>query len=109
GTAPGIRIGPKTLQVLALSLTSPSMVRPPSWDWGEDPLSECLSAEESFMPSLNPRTAPPRSAPILRSFLVPKTSRTISSTTSQCQMLQVPMAYPFNCVSASDPMGPDRR
>src|SRR5713101_123192 len=86
---------PKTLQVLALSLISPSMVRPPNWDCGEDPLSECLSAEDSFMPSLNPRTAPPRSAPILRSFFVPKTSKTINRTTSQCQILQVPMALPF--------------
>src|SRR5882672_2242843 len=80
-------------QVLALSLISPSMVRPLSW--AEDSLSECLSAPDSFMPSLNPRTAPPRSVPILRSFFVPKTSNTINSTTSQCQMLQVPMALPF--------------
>src|SRR5213592_779483 len=95
GPLPASGSGRRPLQVLALSLTSPSMVRPPSWDWGEGPLSECLSAEESFMPSLNPRTAPPRSAPMLRSFFVPKTSKTISSTTSQCQMLQVPMALPF--------------
>ena len=33
----------------------------------------------------------------------------ISSTTSQCQMLQVPMAYPFNCVSASGPRLPGHR
>src|SRR5690606_15401456 len=45
----------------------------------------------SFMPSLNPRTAPPRSEPMLRSFFVPNTSSTITRTTSQCQMLKEPI------------------
>src|SRR5690606_12028306 len=45
----------------------------------------------SFMPSLNPRTAPPRSEPMLRSFFVPITSSTITRTTSQCQMLKEPI------------------
>src|SRR5512146_331215 len=44
-----------------------------------------------FMPSLKPRTAPPRSWPMLRSFFVPKISTTTSSTISQCQMLNPPM------------------
>src|SRR6267378_6482438 len=79
-------------QVFALSLTSPSMVCPVTW--GAAPLSAGLSSED-FMPSLNPRTAPPKSVPMLRSFFVPKTSNTINSTTSQCQMLQVPIALPF--------------
>src|SRR5512134_1787908 len=43
------------------------------------------------MPSLKPFTAPPRSAPILRSFFVPKISTTTSSTISQCQMLSEPI------------------
>src|SRR5687768_18614366 len=43
------------------------------------------------MPSLKPRTAPPRSAPMLRSFLVPKISITITRTISQCQMLNEPI------------------
>src|SRR5205814_7357687 len=80
GQLPASGSGRRPLQVLALSLTSPSMVRPPSWDWGEDPLSECLSAPDSFMPSLNPRTAPPRSAPILRSFLVDRKSTRLNSS-----------------------------
>src|SRR5467141_2920138 len=79
-------------QVFAFSLISPSMVWPVTW--GAGPPSAGLFSED-FMPSLKPRTAPPRSAPILRSFLVPKTNRTINSTTSQCQMLQVPMVLPF--------------
>src|SRR5712691_202076 len=84
GTSPGVRMRAKTPQVFAFSLTSASMVRPVTW--AAAPPSPGLSSED-FMPSLKPRTAPPRSAPILRSFLVPKTSRTIRSTTSQCQML----------------------
>src|SRR3954463_10692627 len=43
------------------------------------------------MPSLKPRTAPPRSVPMLRSFLVPKISITITRTISQCQMLSEPI------------------
>ncbi|KAI1692518.1 hypothetical protein Ddc_23555 [Ditylenchus destructor] len=39
----------------------------------------------SFMPSLKPLTAAPRSPPTLRSFLVPKTAMTTTSTISQCQ------------------------
>src|SRR5438876_3357685 len=89
GTSPGVRMRAKTPQVFAFSLTSASMVRPVTW--GAAPPSPGLSSED-FMPSLKPRTAPPRSAPILRSSLVPKTSKTIRSTTSQCQMLQVPIA-----------------
>src|SRR5690606_21376513 len=48
-------------------------------------------ASASFMPSLKPLTAPPRSEPMLRSFLVPNTSRTMTSTMSQCQMLNEPI------------------
>src|SRR4026209_936359 len=43
------------------------------------------------IPSLKPRTAPPRSAPMLRSFFVPKISITITRTISQCQMLNEPI------------------
>src|SRR5438105_5601214 len=43
------------------------------------------------MPSLKPRTAPPRSAPMLRSFFVPKISITITRTMSQCHMLREPI------------------
>ncbi|KGR94416.1 hypothetical protein X946_5400 [Burkholderia sp. ABCPW 111] len=53
----------------------------------------CASAgvSLSFMPSLKPLTALPRSLPILRSFFVPNTSATISNTISQCQILNPPM------------------
>src|SRR6266853_1680637 len=79
----GSRSGPMTMSATtAITISS------------EDPPSD-LSTEDSFMPSLNPRTAPPKSAPILRSFFVPKTSKTINRTTSQCQILEVPMALPF--------------
>src|SRR6185437_780648 len=47
-------------------------------------------------PSLNPFTAPPRSAPMLRSFLVPNTSATINNTINQCQMLNEPMTTLLN-------------
>src|SRR6266536_1458074 len=47
------------------------------------------------MPSLKPFTAPPRSLPMLRSFLVPKISTTTSRTISQCQMLSPPMVLSF--------------
>jgi hypothetical protein len=45
----------------------------------------------SRIPSLNPRSAPPRSAPKLRSLLVPKISITIRSTISQWPMLNEPI------------------
>ena len=48
-----------------------------------------------FMPFLNSSTALPRSrAPPVRR-LVPNTSTTMSSTTSQCQMLKLPMILPL--------------
>src|SRR5258706_6077278 len=51
------------------------------------------SPSPPFMPSLNPLTAPPRSAPMLRSFFVPKMSSTMSSTINQCQMLNEPIVF----------------
>src|SRR5690625_675328 len=50
-----------------------------------------LSSWASLMPFLKPLTAPPRSSPMLRNFLVPKTKATISNTISQCQILKVPI------------------
>src|SRR3546814_86775 len=50
-----------------------------------------LSLLASFMPSLKPLTAPPRSLPMLRSFLVPNTRATMTRTINQCQMLKLPM------------------
>jgi hypothetical protein len=54
---------------------------------------EAASADSvpPLTPSLKPLTAPPRSAPMFLSFLVPKISTTTSSTMSQCQMLKDPM------------------
>ena len=49
-------------------------------------------------PELNPRTAPPKSAPMLRSFLVPNISITMSRTISQCQMLNEPMLVSYFCL-----------
>ena len=46
----------------------------------------------SFMPSLKPLTALPRSVPMFLSFLVPNTITTMSSTISQCQIEKVPIA-----------------
>src|SRR5512132_4107095 len=43
------------------------------------------------MPSLKPFTAPPRSLPMLRSFLVPKIRITTSNTITQCTQLIEPM------------------
>src|SRR5690554_4159417 len=43
------------------------------------------------MPFLKPFTAPPRSSPMLRIFLVPNTNATMTRTISQCQMLKLPM------------------
>src|SRR5690606_30291470 len=72
----------------AFSRASPSIVCPP-----EIFCCDALSAEASasFMPSLKPLTAPPRSEPMLRNFLVPNTSSTMTSTMSQCQMLNEPI------------------
>src|ERR1700692_1374976 len=75
-------------------VTSPSMVLPPSW--AEDCFEGAsvpggTGSSWLFMPSLNPLTAPPRSCPMLRSFLVPNIKTTTSSTISQCQMLSPPM------------------
>src|SRR5688572_4518719 len=50
-----------------------------------------------FMPSLKPFTAPPRSVPRLRSFLVPKIRTTTSKTISQCQMLNEPIYLLLCC------------
>src|SRR5690242_20223647 len=47
------------------------------------------------MPSLKPFTAPPRSLPRLRSFLVPNTRTTTSRTISQCQILNDPISSPY--------------
>ena len=54
-------------------------------------MADCFGVSSPFMPSLKPRTAEPKSLPILPSFLVPNTRTTISRTTSQCQMLNEPM------------------
>src|SRR5690606_8795791 len=76
----------------ALGLASTSMV-----------LASCcpaggVSALPSLTPALKPLTAPPRSAPMLRSFLVPNTSMMITRTISQCQMLIEPITQlPCQC------------
>src|SRR5690606_23849602 len=49
------------------------------------------SCAPSLMPFLKPRTAPPRSSPMLRSFLAPKTSAMMRRTINQCQMLKLPI------------------
>src|SRR5512146_1939733 len=57
------------------------------------PSRSCLGESSSdFIPSLNPLTAPPKSLPMLRSFLVPNTSTTTNSTISQCQILNEPIS-----------------
>src|SRR5690606_27989162 len=84
-------VGP-SVQELTLSdfsLTSASRVSASAMRFCLLPSSSGVSA--SFMPSLKPFTAPPRSEPMLRSFLVPKTSSTMTRTTSQCQMLKEPI------------------
>src|SRR5215472_4340446 len=80
-------------------LTSPSMVLPPIC-WGVSSGAGCASVSLVFMPSLKPFTAPPKSWPMLRSFLVPKMSTTTSRTISQCQMLNPPMLSPFEPLSS---------
>src|SRR5258706_12738044 len=68
------------------------------------------SPSPPFMPSLNPLTAPPRSAPMLRSFFVPKMSSTMSSTINQCQMLNEPIFFaPGSRPRESRPSGGGRR
>src|SRR5437763_1703690 len=57
---------------------------------------------DDFMPSLKPFTAPPRSCPMLRSFLVPKIITTTKRTISQCQMLNPPMGLSLVRVPAHD-------
>src|SRR6185369_14445293 len=88
-----------------LPLTSPSTVLPLTC--GAAPVSAAFSPV--CMPSLKPRTAPPRSAPMLRSFLVPKTSITITRTISQCQMLNEPILPPISFSEASVPGAQARR
>src|SRR5690349_3209473 len=68
-----------------LACTSPSTVLPVTCGVSGPP------AVPSRMPSLKPRTAPPRSVPMLRSFFVPKISITITRTMIQCQMLSEPI------------------
>ena len=70
------------------SFTSTSIVWPPTCCAGGVSAGDCSGALASFMPSLKPLTAPPRSCPTLRSFLVPKISITITRTISQCQMVE---------------------
>src|SRR5690606_6557146 len=71
----------------AFGLASTSMVLASCWPGAAG------SALPSLTPSLKPRTAPPRSAPMFFSFLVPNTSMMITRTISQCQMLIEPI-YP---------------
>src|SRR5574343_466424 len=80
------------------------MVWPPTCWVGWAASAGLLSALASFMPSLNPLTAPPRSWPTLRNFLVPKTSMTMTRTISQCQMEKLPMV----CLLDSFQHRPDR-
>src|SRR5450631_2914167 len=61
------------------------------------------ASSEPLTPSLNPFTAPPRSWPILRSFLVPKIRTTTSNTISQCQILSPPMIALLVLVSWQHP------
>src|SRR5690606_1733812 len=63
-------------------------------------------ASASFMPSLKPLTAPPRSEPTLRSFLVPNTKRTMTSTISQCQMLKEPIPLSLTLQHGRQGIGP---
>src|SRR5574343_780903 len=70
---------------LDFSVTSPSMVRFAA-------SSSCGLDCSSRMASLNPFTAPPRSLPTLRSFLVPNTTSTTTNTINQCQILKDPMS-----------------
>src|SRR6202171_1863880 len=90
----GARCEAQTLVEVSL-VTSPSIVLPPSWaeDCAEGASAPGGTGSPSgvFIPSLNPFTAPPRSCPMLRSFLVPNIKTTTSSTISQCQMLSPPM------------------
>src|SRR5690606_16265900 len=67
-----------------------------TWLAGGTGVSGC---PPSFMPSLKPLTAPPRSEPMFFSFLVPKTSTTINSTTNQCQMENEPMELLLSCLT----------
>src|SRR5690349_16246854 len=78
---------PRRTQLFCRSFTSPSMVLP-----GAEISPGFLGASSPFMPSLKPFTAPPRSAPMLRSFFVPKMSSTMTRTMSQRQMLNEPIA-----------------
>src|SRR3990172_2777651 len=78
-----------------LERTSPSTTLPVTC--GAGPASAGFSPP-SRMPSLKPRTAPPRSAPMLRNFLVPKISTTIKRTTSQCQTLNEPITTSYRAL-----------
>ena len=53
-----------------------------------------LPSVPSFRPCLKSCTAPPRSLPTLRNFLVPNTKTTIISTIIQCQREKLPMINP---------------
>src|SRR3569832_1555713 len=73
-------------QLLVFSLASTSIVLlSATWDGAVERSSSPLT------PSLKPLTALPRSDPMLPSFLVPNTSMIISSTISQCQILNEPI------------------
>src|SRR6185312_3041260 len=74
-------------------LTSPSIVVPPSCARrAASSASRAAVVASSFMPSLKPFTAPPRSWPMLRSFFVPKIITTTRRTINQCQMLIEPIS-----------------
>src|SRR5690606_17000561 len=87
GIAPGEAGGGD--QELVFSLAWTSMVSSATFCWVT--WSAGLSELASFMPSLKPLTAPPRSLPMLRSFLVPNTRAMMTRTINQCQMLKLPM------------------
>src|SRR5690606_34299475 len=60
----------------------------------------CWSFSPSFIESLKPFTAPPRSLPILRSFLVPKISMMMTRTIRSCQILMPDNMINLRCCDA---------
>src|SRR5690606_20730438 len=60
----------------------------------------CWSFSPSFIESLKPFTAPPRSPPILRSFLLPKISMRMTRTIRSCQILMPDNLINLRCCDA---------
>src|SRR5450830_1508602 len=94
GLLPDEASAPPRYQNLLFSFVSTSMVLlSATCDGAAGGVLAAAASSSPLTPSLKPLTALPISPPILPSFLVPKTSITMTRTITQCQILNEPIIF----------------